>query len=222
MFDVKTYMESLIDGLKGQFGERLLYVGLQGSYLRGEATENSDLDVVVVLDSLTTADLESYRELVNSLPQPEKACGFICGREELANWNPLEICSLLHATRDHYGELASCVPEYTRADVVNFVKLGVGNLYHELCHRFLHADGEKNRRKLPGTYKGVFFLLQSVYYLRDGIFYPTKEALLPQLRKEDRAVMDMAIRLAREETWDFREAFELLLCWCKRILVETK
>ena len=41
MFGIEEYIEKLTDKLKGAFGERLLYIGLQGSYLRGEATETA-------------------------------------------------------------------------------------------------------------------------------------------------------------------------------------
>ena len=33
--DIQVYLSRLIDGLTHTFGDRLLYVGLQGSYLRG-------------------------------------------------------------------------------------------------------------------------------------------------------------------------------------------
>ena len=44
MFDLDSYMNALILSCRAAFRERLLYVGLQGSYLRGEAYENSDID----------------------------------------------------------------------------------------------------------------------------------------------------------------------------------
>ena len=47
-FNIDNYMENLISRCKEAFGNRLVYVGLQGSYLRGEATENSDIDVMGV------------------------------------------------------------------------------------------------------------------------------------------------------------------------------
>ena len=37
MINVERYISELIDLLKVKFDSRLLYVGLQGSYLRGEA-----------------------------------------------------------------------------------------------------------------------------------------------------------------------------------------
>ena len=47
MFDLNRYLADLTLNCRSAFGERLLYMGLQGSYLRGEAHENSDIDVMV-------------------------------------------------------------------------------------------------------------------------------------------------------------------------------
>lgn len=220
MYDVPAYMASLIAALKQCFSVRLLYVGLQGSYLRGEATENSDLDIVVILESLTAEDLAAYREVINRLPYPEKSCGFICGRQEMASWNPLEICGMRHGTKDYFGTLSDYLPPYTRRDVENFIMLSVGNLYHELCHRYIHAEAEKNKRKLPGTYKGVFFILQHLYYLKDGKFYLTKMEMAEHLSPVDREVMEMGEKLKCLPDYDFQEAFRLLLSWCQKVFNE--
>ena len=56
-----------------------------GSYARGEGTEDSDIDVVLVLDKLLAADLRIYRNMLDELPYREKTCGFISGRQELEN-----------------------------------------------------------------------------------------------------------------------------------------
>ena len=52
MFRVDEYLHDLILSMKNIFGDKLLYVGLQGSYLREEATENSDIDIMVIIDIL--------------------------------------------------------------------------------------------------------------------------------------------------------------------------
>ena len=94
MFKIDKYIPSLIELLKTAYQERLLYVGLQGSYLRDEATEHSDIDIMVVISDMSTADLAKYREAISYLDDYDKSCGFICGIEELKSWNPLEICHL--------------------------------------------------------------------------------------------------------------------------------
>ena len=61
MIDIDRYMTQLTQMLRQHFGSRLSYVGLQGSYLRGEATDSSDIDAMVVIDRLDINDLDAYR-----------------------------------------------------------------------------------------------------------------------------------------------------------------
>ena len=217
MFKPDEYISSLIEFLKAAFRERLIYVGLQGSYLRGEATEDSDIDIMVVINNLSIADLTKYREAVYSTEDPDKSCGFICGIEELKNWNPLEICHLLHTTKDYYGTVEKLVPEYTENDVRNFVKMSLGNLYHEICHRYIHATKDQNVDKLPFTYKSLFFILQNLYYLESGKFVETKKGLQEVLSDKDRLILDIANSLGSVN--DFEEKFELLFSWCKETMI---
>lgn len=218
MFHADTYILSLTELLKDVYRERLLYVGLQGSYLRDEATEHSDIDIMVVVDDITVADLDAYRKAISSLEDFDRSCGFICGREELRNWNPLEICHLLHTTKDYFGTLTDLVPEYTENDVRTFVKMSLGNLYHEICHRYIHASGEKNIAGLPSAYKSVFFILQNVHYLESGRFIGTKAGLLEALSGKDRLVLETAVSMSSGAAFDFNEAFALLFSWCRETL----
>lgn len=221
MFNIESYICRLIDLLKDRFDSRLLYVGLQGSYLRGEANPNSDVDIMVIIDDLSVTDLDCYREIIASMENYDKSCGFICSREDLANWNPMEICHLLGSTKDYYGALSSFVPKYTRNDVRNFVKMSLNNLYHEICHRYIHADAETNMAALPVTYKGVFFILQNLYYLTNGRFILTKAELLPLLEGKNRVVLERAALLKNACEYDFRASYELLFDWCQETLVQV-
>ena len=221
MFHPDEYLSALTRLLRAAFGSRLIYVGLQGSYLRGEATESSDIDVMVVIDSMSAADLTAYRQAIASLPDPDRSCGFICGREDLLHWNPLEICHLLHTTQDHFGTLAELVPPYTLRDVRTCVQLSAGNLYHELCHRFVHASASDNIAAFPAACKQVFFILQDLHYLDSGVFPGTKAALLSMLSGRDRAVLEMALACSRGAPFDFESAFPLLLSWCREVLIRA-
>ena len=218
MIDIDKYIAQLIVLLKNQFQSRLLYVGLQGSYLRGEATEDSDIDIMVVIDELCVADLECYRTIIQSTEYASKACGFICSKSDLANWNPMEICHILHTTKDYYGMLTELTPSYTKLDVQNFVRLNLNNLYHEICHRFIHAETQKNIDALPHTYKSVFFILQNLYYLRHGKYIATKAELLSLLEGKDHDVLECSIQLSKEHHHDFRICFDLLFTWCQKTL----
>ena len=218
MFQIDSYISKLIDLLKINFDERLIYVGLQGSYLRGEATENSDIDIMVILDELTVSDLKSYRSVIQCLGDFEKSCGFICSKSDLANWNPLEICHVLNSTKDYYGALCDYIPSYTETDICNFIKVSVNNLYHEICHRYIHADENKSAARLHGSYKSVFFILQNLMYLKFGKFAATKAELLACLTGDDFAVLKRSMDYERGISYDYQESFELLFRWCQKTL----
>ena len=123
MFDLNKYLAALILNCQSAFGERLLYMGLQGSYLRGEARENSDIDVMMILDRLSVQDMAAYRGILKQIGFYEKSCGFICGKEEMKRWNPLEVCQLRHTTKDLLGVLTDFLPTATRKDEINYVSV---------------------------------------------------------------------------------------------------
>lgn len=210
MFQLQSYLDRLISECRSAFSDRLLYVGLQGSYLRGEANEDSDIDVMLVLDRMTVDDMTTYRDILKRIGNYEKSCGFICGGDELKRWNPLEVCQLLHTTKDLFGCLTDYLPKATRADEINYVKYSLGNLYHELCHRYIHADGEKNRLKFRVTCKGIFFLLQNLFYLESGVFAVTKKELHALVSEEDRLVLSMT---ELPEEYDFDRMFRIVFEW---------
>ena len=77
MINITKWLASFQLKLKETFGDRVWFVGLQGSYGREEATETSDIDIVVILDELFAADIEIYNAMLNTLPHREMVCGFL-------------------------------------------------------------------------------------------------------------------------------------------------
>lgn len=220
MLRIDEYIDELTAILKDAFGERLLYIGLQGSYLRHEETESSDIDIMTIIDNISVEDLKTYQKALVLVGNFNKSCGFICGKADLEHWNPLEVCHLVNATKDYYGELKNLVPAYTIKDERNYVKLSLNNLYHEICHRYIHADREHNISRLPITCKSVFFIMQHLYYLSSGNFIQTKRELLECVQGEDKAVLEMSVTLQNNMDYDFDRAFSLLFNWCQSALLK--
>ncbi|MGM9626260.1 MAG: hypothetical protein ACI3XM_11215 [Eubacteriales bacterium] len=219
MIQTECYLRDITAALLDAFGERLAYVGLQGSYLRGEASACSDIDIMVLIRTLTADDLALYRETIRHLDDADKSCGFICGTEEFRFWNPLEICHVLHSTKDYYGTLTDFIPSYTEEDHKKYTLLALGNLYHALCHRYVHADPDKNKRKLHTHAKEFFFLLQDLYQIRTGVFAQNRAELLEMMTAEDRIVYRLITETAQGE-YAYDPAFSALLAWCQNTMRE--
>ena len=99
MIDITLWTDRYMMALKDAFGDRIWFAGIQGSYGRGEATEDSDIDMVVILDELTPQDIDAYDAMLNTLDHRELACGFLSGRSEIMRWEPSDLFQFCHDTR---------------------------------------------------------------------------------------------------------------------------
>ena len=219
MKDINEYLDSFISECKSVFEKRLLYVGLQGSYLRGEAHENSDIDIMVIIDKFSVKDMDDYRNILERIGDSDKSCGFICGKDEMVRWNPLEVCQLRYTTKDIFGRLDDYLPSASREDEINYVKLSLGNLYHELCHRYIHSGREKSIAKLRGTGKGLFYLIQNLYFLESGEFVSTKKELKEKVSEEDGKVLMIA---DLPDDYDFDKEFDMLIRWVQNAFIRIE
>ena len=98
MVDIKTWIKTFTEKIEQTFADRVWFIGLQGSYGRGEATETSDIDVVVILDELRMNDLKTYRDMLDTLPNRELICGFISGKADLLNWEASDLFQFYYDT----------------------------------------------------------------------------------------------------------------------------
>ncbi|MGB2578467.1 hypothetical protein AAIR98_000386 [Elusimicrobium simillimum] len=208
---INKWMEDLTGKLTAAFGPRLLFVGLQGSYRRGEETAASDIDAVVILDTLSTADLKEYKNITATMPKAELVCGFISGKAELLNWPKQEIFQFYNDTVTFYGNLDAVVPQIGRDDIVNAVKTGASGLYHAAAHTYLHGDIDG---VLPALYKNTFFVLLPLQYLRDGKFHSSRKELLANLNGIDKEILEIC--MGKESPP--QEKFEKLFNWCGALL----
>lgn len=57
MLDIESWLPLWSRAVLDEFGDRVRFLGIQGSRARGEAREDSDIDVVTVLDRLSLEGL---------------------------------------------------------------------------------------------------------------------------------------------------------------------
>ena len=105
MIDITAWMKNFLKSLNETFANRVWFVGLQGSYGRGEATETSDIDVVVILDELSAMDIQTYNDMLDTLSHRDLICGFLSGKSEVLNWEPSDLFQFCHDTTPIQGSL---------------------------------------------------------------------------------------------------------------------
>ena len=160
MIEISSWMDKFVGALEASFKNRVWFVGLQGSYGRGEATETSDIDVVVILDELAAQDILTYNAMLDTLPNRELICGFVSGKQELLNWEPSDLFQFYHDTTPIKGSLDELLSVIDKTAIDRAIKSGACNIYHGCVHNMLH---EKSDEILKGLYKSASFVVHIMY-----------------------------------------------------------
>lgn len=210
MVEIASWMEGFVRALDACFGARVQFIGLQGSYARGEAAEHSDIDVVVIFDELTARDVRAYGAMLDTLPERERICGFISGKRELLNWEPSDLFQFYHDTKPIRGSLDVLLPVIDAEAAARAVKIGACNLYHACLHNMLHKKSEKSLR---GHYKTAAFLIQAIVFLQTGRYVSGYEGLMEAAQPEERGILKTCMHLKAGGTADFDAMSEKLFEW---------
>ena len=218
MVNIDLWLKDFQTRLDETFGNRIFFLGLQGSCARGEATASSDLDVVVIFDELTPADLQTYGTLLDKLPHREKICGFICGRKELENWDSADLFQFYHDTLPIRGSLDSLLPKLDASAVNRAIRIGACNVYHGCVHNLLH---DKSEDMVRGLYKSASFVAQAICFRETGRYIRRQSELREQLSGDDRRIVDTFLHLKSGGKVELREMSEQLFCWAKRWIEKT-
>lgn len=207
MIAIEDWCRDFTQKLRNAFGPALLFAGLQGSHGRGEAGPDSDIDMVVILKKVGPTQLRAYRELVGTMPDADKACGFLCSRAALQSWPAYDRLFLYLDTTALLGRLEDMAPPPDKSAAAQAVRIGAANLYHAACHSALY---DESPAALPGLRKAAFFTLRAAYYARTGRFIRARRELVPLLDRQEQALLDEG---ASDE-----EAFERLLAWSEKAM----
>ena len=213
MIDINAWMNDFILKLNEVFASRVWFVGLQGSYGRGEATETSDIDVVVILDELNAEEIHAYNNMLDTLPHRELICGFVSGKDEIMNWEPSDLFQFYHDTTAIEGSLDDLLPLIDNAAINRAIKMGAGNIYHGCVHNMLH---EKSEEILKGLYKAASFVVQAIVFKQTGSYFKHQSQLLKVASTEERVITETFLKYKSGEAVDFGEASRMLFEWSKK------
>ena len=219
MIDIKAWIGIFTDKVEAAFPNRVWFIGLQGSYGRGEATSESDIDVVVILNELDITDLGRYRDMLDTLPYREQVCGFVSGRTELLSWEPSDLFQFYHDTTPIKGSLDALLGKIEKDDARRAVRIGACNLYHALVHNFLH---EKSDAVLRSLYKSAVFVIQAVHFCRTGEYIKSTKELLFAADMPEKAILETARELKSGGSVGLEPMTDALLACTKTILEEYR
>ena len=213
MIDINIWMNAFIQKLNEVFANRVWFVGLQGSYGRGEATESSDIDVVVILNELSASDIQTYNDMLDTLPHRELICGFVSGKDEILNWEPSDLFQFYHDTTPIKGSLNDLLTLIDNTAIDRAIKTGAGNIYHGCVHNMLH---EKSEEILKGLYKAASFVVQAIVFKQTGNYFKHQNQLLQVALPEERTIVENFLKYKNSEAVDFCEASRILFEWSKK------
>ena len=213
MIEISSWMDKFVGALDASFKNRVWFVGLQGSYGRGEATETSDIDVVVILDELTAQDIQIYNAILDTLPNRELICGFVSGKQELLNWEPSDLFQFYHDTTPIKGSLDELLSVIDEVAIDRAIKSGACNIYHGCVHNMLH---EKSDEILKGLYKSASFVVQAICYQETGCYVKSQKDLLGKISNDERSIVENFLSLKNNDKVDFEEMSTTLFAWSKK------
>ena len=215
MVDIKCWMELFIKKLEDVFSGRIWFLGLQGSYGRNEATDSSDIDVVVILDELHADDLKSYRTMLNTLPNRELICGFLSGKTELLKWEPSDLFQFYYDTTPIKGSLDELLNVIDAEAVNRAIRIGACNIYHACVHNMVH---ERDKELLGELYKSAAFVVQAVQYRNTGKYIKCRADLLNAAEDPEKEILKTGLELKAGAEIEFDIASEDLLMWVQRLI----
>ena len=213
MIDINIWMNGFIQKLNEVFKNRVWFVGLQGSYGRGEATDTSDIDVVVILDELNASDIQAYNNMLDTLPHRELTCGFLSGKDEIPNWEPSDLFQFYHDTTPIKGSLDNLLPLIDSSAIDRAIKIGACNIYHGCVHNMLH---EKSKDILRGLYKAASFVVQAIVFKQTGNYTKHLNQLLLMAMPEEQMIAETFLKYKNNEPVTFEEASQTLFDWSKK------
>ena len=216
MIDINIWTDKFIKALNETFPDRVYFVGLQGSYSRGEATDKSDLDMVVILDKLSADDIGIYNSMLDTLPHRELICGFLSGKDELLNWEPSDLFQLYYDTTPIKGSLDEVLGLLEESAIDRAIKIGACNIYHGCVHNMLY---DKSEEILRGLYKGASFTLQAIAFRQTRKYIRKQTDLLPVLSIEDKAICETFLKLKSGGMVEFDIMSEALFNWAKMHII---
>ena len=218
MVDMTVWMPNFLHTLNKTFDNRVWFVGLQGSYGRGEAYDTSDIDVVVILDELSAMDIKIYNDMLDTLQHRDLICGFLSGKSEILSWEPSDLFQFCKDTTPIQGSLDEVLAVVEASAVNRAIKIGACNIYHGCVHNMLH---EKSEDILKGLHKSASFVVKAIVFKKTGKYIRLQKDLIQAASPDEQVIIATFMNLKNGGTVELGLMSETLFAWSKKWIVEN-
>jgi len=225
---VDAWLAGFLAKLKERFGDRLIWVGLHGSWGRQEARPESDIDCMVVLDRIEDSDLYAFRDIVSSMPDAQTVgSGLLLSTAELREAPRFYLVQFFYGRRVLYGSLRGIVAPLGPEELITDIRLKASDNLHAARHYLLYPhDLPKVVHKLKYPFKNCFYALQSWLLLTQGKYVPAKNEILECLdNPDDREAVRVArdwYKLTNDLTVHAQYYIELLERWSRGMIAKLE
>lgn len=200
-FELDNWLDTLLESLKKNFGARLLPVAPVGSRARDDSNAQSDVDINVILDKVTSEDITLYRDIINNMLDGYYACGYLGSLDEIRIWTRYDLVSFHYGSRILYGNANDVIGPISALDIRNNAMATLTYINHTSRHSLIYdKDFLQSANAMRELYKSTFFVIQDWYFLKYGNFVARRQELLKRhITAGDRLV------LKRYENWEADE-----------------
>lgn len=185
--EVNKWLDDYLKRLRDGFSDRLKFVGHHGSWARGEAKPESDIDTIVVLDRIESHDLEIFRDIVSSMPDAKTlASNALVSVSELQVWPRFDLMQLFYGCKVLHGTLDGIIEKITTDDLIDSIKVTASANSHHARHYLLHPhELSMAVHNLKYPFKNCFYALQAWVLVKENKFAARKNDLLEILKDAD-------------------------------------
>lgn len=218
--NIEIWLQEFKNKLLHSFGNRITFLGLQGSYGRGEATSSSDIDIVVILDQINFNDLIEYRKLITSMEYSDLICGFIADKTQLEAWEKFDLLQLYLDTVPIIGDLNYLKKYFLSTDLKRAIHIFACNIYHSCSLNFLH---ERSTYALKELYKSTRFLIRLKFYFDKEKYLSKLHELKLNVDDAEKLILDVSYsNFLNITNDDFIRMSNILFDYSSKLIVKYK
>jgi predicted nucleotidyltransferase len=188
--EVEKLLKKFVNVMKKTHGKNLVFIIHHGSWATGEASLDSDIDTLVMLEKITKRELAKLRDILNK-KEFEKFTVLLFSRLDMDNFIPFSRQQFHYGAKILYGKCP--LPEPTREEMLLEIKKIADEVGFWSKYLFTHQKQAENIvRKMYWRFKEAIIALKVYIHWKTGVFPVTKKRLKELLNNpKDKEIVEI-------------------------------